>query len=103
LQIIAERFVRSVREDDVVTRVGGDEFVIIVPNFSDDHGLMTMAEKLLKGVGAPITLSREVVEVSASIGIAVSGGTLATHEDIITAADSAFSCKSQRQKLLSVL
>ena len=89
LQIIAERFVRSVREDDVVTRVGGDEFVIIVPNFSDDHGLMTMAEKLLKGVSAPITLSREVVEVSASIGIAVSGGTLATHEDIITAADTA--------------
>ena len=70
LQIIAERFVSSVREDDTVTRVGGDEFVIVAPHFSDHEGLRVMANKLLRAVAAPITLSREVVEVSASIGVA---------------------------------
>ena len=89
LQIIAERFVSSVREDDTVTRVGGDEFVIVAPHFSDHEGLRVMASKLLRAVAAPITLSREVVEVSASIGIAISGGELISHEDVITAADTA--------------
>ncbi|WP_297533749.1 bifunctional diguanylate cyclase/phosphodiesterase [Thalassolituus sp.] len=89
LQIIAERFVSSVREDDTVTRVGGDEFVIVAPHFSDHEGLRVMANKLLRAVAAPITLSREVVEVSASIGVAISGGELITHEDVITAADTA--------------
>jgi diguanylate cyclase (GGDEF)-like protein/PAS domain S-box-containing protein len=89
LQIIAERFVSSVRDEDIVTRVGGDEFVIVVPSFSDEEGLKVMAEKLLHAVSEPITLSREVVEVSASIGISVSGEELVTHDDIITAADTA--------------
>lgn len=89
LQIIAERFLNSVREEDIVTRVGGDEFVIVVPAFSDEEGLKVLAEKLLKAVAEPITLARETVEVSASIGIAVSGNELVQYDDIITAADTA--------------
>ncbi|MEK9713315.1 MAG: EAL domain-containing protein [Thalassolituus sp.] len=89
LQIVAERFVSSVRDADIVTRVGGDEFVIVVPGVDRDEGLAVMSRKLLLSVCAPITLSREVVEVSASIGIAISSNELNSHESLITAADTA--------------
>lgn len=89
LQQVAERFVTSVRDDDIVTRVGGDEFVIVVPSVDDEEGLKVMASKLLRSVSSPMTLAREVVEVSASIGIAISSNSLSTHEELITAADTA--------------
>lgn len=97
LQIIAERFVSSVREEDIVTRVGGDEFVIIVPKIDQQSGLQSMAEKLLAAIAKPIPLSMEVVEVSASIGIAVSEQG-SSQDSLITAADTALFYAKERGK-----
>lgn len=89
LQAVAERFVECVREFDVVTRVGGDEFVIVVTEVSSESGLKVMADKLLRAVSEPFVLASEVVEVSASIGISVSSDIINTHEALITSADTA--------------
>lgn len=96
LQGVAKRFLECIRENDVVTRVGGDEFVIVVTEVKDDTGLQVMAEKLLAAVAKPFTLNREVVEISASIGISVSSNSLSTYEALVNSADTAlFHAKRQ--------
>jgi diguanylate cyclase (GGDEF)-like protein/PAS domain S-box-containing protein len=89
LQAVAERFTQCVRENDVVTRVGGDEFVIVVTEVNDESGLIVMADKLLKSVSEPFVLASEVVEVSASIGISITTDLINTHETLLTSADTA--------------
>lgn len=89
LQAVAERFTHCVRENDVVTRVGGDEFVIVVTEVNDESGLIVMADKLLKSVSEPFVLASEVVEVSASIGISINTDLINTHETLLTSADTA--------------
>ena len=96
LQAVAERFTQCVRENDIVTRVGGDEFVIVVTEVNDDSGLIVMADKLLKSVSEPFVLASEVVEVSASIGISITTDLINTHETLLTSADTAlFHAKRQ--------
>ncbi|MBV1920637.1 MAG: EAL domain-containing protein [Pseudomonadales bacterium] len=89
LQAVAERFTQCVRENDVVTRVGGDEFVIVVTEVNGETGLIVMADKLLKSVSQPFVLASEVVEVSASIGISITNDLINTHETLLTSADTA--------------
>jgi diguanylate cyclase (GGDEF)-like protein/PAS domain S-box-containing protein len=89
LQAVAERFTQCVRGNDVVTRVGGDEFVIVVTEVNDEAGLIVMADKLLKSVSEPFVLASEVVEVSASIGISITTDLINTHETLLTSADTA--------------
>jgi diguanylate cyclase (GGDEF)-like protein/PAS domain S-box-containing protein len=89
LQAVAERFTQCVRENDVVTRVGGDEFVIVVTEVNGETGLIVMADKLLKSVSEPFVLASEVVEVSASIGISITNDLINTHETLLTSADTA--------------
>lgn len=89
LKVVADRLTMSVRVSDVVTRIGGDEFVILVREVESIDGLKRMAEKLLYEIHQPIQLSRELVQVSASIGIAVSNEVLEGAENLISAADTA--------------
>ena len=96
LKITADRLTCSVRVSDVVTRIGGDEFVILVREVDDHEGLKRMAEKLLFEISQPIQLSRELVQVSGSIGIAVSSDVLDGADTLISAADTAlFQAKNQ--------
>ena len=96
LQILAQRFQDSVREGDIVTRIGGDEFVIVVQDIESEVGLRKMAQKLLRAVQAPIELNRETVEVSVSIGVAISKPSIKDSDELLRAADTAlFEAKHQ--------
>jgi diguanylate cyclase (GGDEF)-like protein/PAS domain S-box-containing protein len=96
LQILAQRFQDSVREGDIVTRIGGDEFVIVVQDADGEAGLRKMAQKLLRAVQAPIELNRETVEVSVSIGVAISKPSIKDFDELLRAADTAlFEAKHQ--------
>jgi diguanylate cyclase (GGDEF)-like protein/PAS domain S-box-containing protein len=70
LQSLALRLKRSVREADTVARMGGDEFVILVPELRQSEDLASIAAKLLGLVGRPFSLSGRTIQVAASIGIA---------------------------------
>ena len=71
LKIVAGRLQHALREDDVVSRIGGDEFVVLVNRFSDVRILQQIAQRLLERVGLPVPLEERSVQVSASIGIAI--------------------------------
>jgi diguanylate cyclase (GGDEF)-like protein/PAS domain S-box-containing protein len=70
LQSLALRLRRCVREVDTVSRVGGDEFVILMPDIQRIEDLSVVARKLLDVVSRPVHINGKPFAVTASIGIA---------------------------------
>jgi len=68
---VAGRLSRCVRQGDTVSRTGGDEFIILLPEISHPNDARTVAEKIIQGISAPIRIDEHFIETSASIGIAI--------------------------------
>lgn len=87
---VAKRLEKIIREDDIIGRFGGDEFVIVsrgVPAIGD---LTTLAERVLDSLKEPAVLSDESSQVvSTSIGIAYVAKGEASAEDLLRDADLA--------------
>jgi diguanylate cyclase (GGDEF)-like protein len=79
------------READLVARIGGDEFVVVLESVRESGAALQVGRKLIAGIGESITLAGgAVVHVGASIGIALSGATGATSaDDLLQIADEA--------------
>jgi diguanylate cyclase (GGDEF)-like protein len=71
LRQFAKRLSTSLRDNDVLCRLGGDQFALILSEISGESQLVTVANKLLGIVRQPVTLGEREVSVSSSIGIAV--------------------------------
>ena len=81
LRCMAERLRATVREVDTVSRLGGDEFSIVLTGLLGGADTERMAEKLIAKLCAPMRLLGMPLEVSVSIGIALfSGGNLSPSE-----------------------
>jgi diguanylate cyclase (GGDEF)-like protein len=69
---VARRFNRVVRDQDVVARVGGDEFVVLQGGVTDDSAIRALARRLLRSLHDPIPLTTGVsARVGGSLGIAI--------------------------------
>src|SRR6185312_9306129 len=71
LQLVAERLVATVRDSDTVSRQGGDEFLILLPQIAHAADAAQIATKLLAAVAAPARVGNHAVQLTASLGIAV--------------------------------
>ena len=71
LQQFARRLRRGVRESDTVARVGGDEFVVILPEIRAKPEASHVANKLLTFLSAPYPVAGRELKVTGSIGIGV--------------------------------
>ncbi len=71
LKGVAERLVASARKSDLVARVGGDEFMLMLPDVTRSHGPAVVGESLLEVLAEPFQVSGQEYWISASIGIAV--------------------------------
>jgi diguanylate cyclase (GGDEF)-like protein len=71
LQLVARRIEQSVREVDTVSRIGGDEFAILLTNLPDAQTISAIAEKILTEMTAHFTISGNTVDSSLSIGISL--------------------------------
>jgi diguanylate cyclase (GGDEF)-like protein/PAS domain S-box-containing protein len=71
LKEVARRLQHCVRESDTVSRVGGDEFVVLLPSIEAGTDAMLVAEKILYALNQPFELAGHSLHISASIGIAV--------------------------------
>ena len=70
LRIVANRVSHILRHGDKLCRLGGDEFTVIVSDRLSDGVCEKIANRILDAVSKPCTLGNQVVNVSASIGIA---------------------------------
>ncbi|MES2534819.1 MAG: sensor domain-containing diguanylate cyclase [Pseudomonadota bacterium] len=71
LAAVAERLRAAVRQADVVARIGGDEFAILLTSLPSTDIATTLARKLLDTLSRPFVLRGQKIEISASIGIAL--------------------------------
>ncbi len=66
---IARRLETSVRESDTVSRIGGDEFTVLLSDIDSSNGVRHICEKILTRLGRPIAINNQEVITTVSIGI----------------------------------
>jgi diguanylate cyclase (GGDEF)-like protein len=88
LSLVGERSRACVRGSDTVGRLGGDEFMAILPGTVRD-GAIAVAEKLRESLSAPYPLESAVAQVGVSVGIAMYPEHGAEPDALLTAADAA--------------
>ena len=71
LKLVAERLVAILRGTDIICRIGGDEFVVIVEPADDASEMASVARKILAVLAAPFALEGHQLYVSASIGVSL--------------------------------
>jgi diguanylate cyclase (GGDEF)-like protein/PAS domain S-box-containing protein len=89
LATVAERLQTSVRETDIVARLGGDEFAILQFDLDDGSDAGALAGKIRDALATPVTLSGNVVNITASVGIAIYTPDIDTPDDMLAQADIA--------------
>jgi len=89
LQEIARRLRATLRENDTVARVGGDEFQVVVCNVAGATDAARIAEKLMRALGEPFTLEGQELHVTASLGVSLFPRDGASGELLLKYADTA--------------
>lgn len=96
LQQVARRLEASVRPADLVARMSGDEFNVLLESV-DEPTATARVGQIAAALSAPYQLDGRTVDVGASIGVVVSQPGLSTTDDYLRAADAAmYRAKSQR-------
>ena len=84
LQVVAERLMGTVREDDLVARFGGDEFAIVFADGTALEGAAPSIDRIVAAIEEPVVTDRGTVLVSASVGLASGPAT-----EVVQQADAA--------------
>jgi len=71
LQSIAKRLVDCVRTSDTISRQGGDEFVVLLPDVDQPHEAATMARRILEAVAVDHPIGGHNLHVTTSIGLSI--------------------------------
>jgi len=88
LKVVATRLADCVRKADTVARVGGDEFVVMLPMRDGQHA-SRVAEGILAALAEPIRLGTNEFQVGVSIGISVFPDDATDKEELLRCADRA--------------
>jgi diguanylate cyclase (GGDEF)-like protein len=89
IRAVTQRLTSTVREKDLVARIGGDEFAVITAGGSDHPTLLNIANRLISAICAPYTIANQTIVIGASIGIAVINEKIAGAADVMRHADMA--------------
>lgn len=71
LKWVAQRMQESVRKMDTVGRIGGDEFVVLLPTVQSGRDALAVAEKICQSLRDGATVQGRSVTISASVGVAI--------------------------------
>jgi diguanylate cyclase (GGDEF)-like protein/PAS domain S-box-containing protein len=89
LSEVAARLQGSIRASDTISRLGGDEFTILINDTSSTEAVFGVARKLLQSLGKPFRVDGHELFVSASIGISLFPTDGEDVETLLKSADSA--------------
>lgn len=94
---VAARLKQTVRADDLVARVGGDEFVVLLPGCRNSGIAQNVAEALRKRLRLAYTLPGGVIQLDASVGIACFPADGSSADDLVAYADRAMYAAKRRR------
>ena len=86
---LARRLSTVARREDTVARLGGDEFVLLCDRLASDEHVREIAARVVRALGEPFEDDGVVLQVSASVGAAVTDDPTASPADLLRHADSA--------------
>jgi diguanylate cyclase (GGDEF)-like protein len=85
----ARRLTRSVRSTDIVARVGGDEFVVVMPDITSVEDVDQCAANLVAKLAPEISIDEHQVQLTASVGVCIFPDFAADAKHLLKRADSA--------------
>ena len=86
---LADKLSAALRPSDMVSRIGGDEFLVLADELTRPDEAHQLAERLMQMIGAPVVIDNIELRVSASIGISIYPTLGDNIDDLIHAADQA--------------
>jgi diguanylate cyclase (GGDEF)-like protein len=89
LRGVAQRVRPLVRDVDMVGRVGGDEFVVLLDRVDSDTAALAAAERIRSAIAGWIDVDGVNLTVTPSVGVALGGGANVTSDDLLRHADAA--------------
>ena len=89
LQLTAERLNKHTRQTDTLSRLGGDEFTIIIQDIHENFDTVRVAEKVIKAFQTPLVIDGQELFMTPSIGIAMFPEDAKSSEELIKFADTA--------------
>ncbi|MFA6302249.1 MAG: EAL domain-containing protein [Legionella sp.] len=89
LKQFSQRLIKLVRKGDILSRVGGDEFTLILPSITSPSSARSTAEKILRELNDPYVINNKLITVTVSIGISICPLDGNTTEDLLRKADLA--------------
>ncbi|WP_273426334.1 EAL domain-containing protein [Marinobacter sp.] len=90
LRTLGRRILSSIRASDTLSRLGGDEFIILIEDYPDDtESIEALVNKIRSAIAQPVALSGKMVKVTSSVGVARYPEDGTTVVDLLRAADLA--------------
>lgn len=71
LRVLSQRWMQNIGENDILSRIGGDEFVVLMHDFDDINQIVMEIEQLLVATGLPISINGVQLKINASAGITI--------------------------------
>lgn len=89
LRAVAATLTATLRDNDILCRIGGDEFAVIIENNKDMVGASILAQKIINNVSAPMRLHDSDIHIGASIGLSTYPEHATNVADLLRTADTA--------------
>ncbi len=89
LEQVARRLEANVRAEDVVSRLGGDEFIVLQVGLHDESEAELLARRIIREISKPYVIDEISMSVSASVGIATAPKLGVELERLLACADAA--------------
>ena len=102
LMIAAKRFVRMLNDNDMVARIGGDEFAVILKDLKTSGKAQKVARRIFDSIAQPFSLSGNRISISVNIGIAPCDTEYDTPEEVLRDADIAMHYAKEKNSGVAV-
>jgi diguanylate cyclase (GGDEF)-like protein len=89
LATVGQRLLSSVRDSDTVARIGGDEFVIVMPEVRSLEDVERSGRQIMRNASQPVDINGREINLTLSVGVALFPEGGCTSDELLRSADAA--------------